>query len=230
MKKFLLILIILLTAVAGYFYVQPQSYHYLKFNLQEPSGYASTGLDVSHHQGKINWDEVFAADNHVTIDFVYLKVTEGKTHVDTQWKRNRKALLKRKIKHGAYHFMATKSYPWPQVEHFLKNYSYKVGDLPPVLDVELEGFSDEDLIAKMKIWLDAVEQSTGIRPIIYTSDHFYTTKFRNKFPNTKFWIASYSRSPKYLSDDAIVHWQWTKGANINGIGEKVDLNVSKLIY
>lgn len=230
MKKLLILLCLFVLAVCVFFYLKPKSFQYLKFNLQEPSGFASTGLDVSHHQGKINWGEVFSSENHVEIDFIYLKVTEGKGHKDSQFDRNRRILKAKKIKHGAYHFMSTKSYPLPQVENFFKHYTYRKGDLPPVLDVETEGFSDKDLIAKMKIWIEAVETKTGVRPIIYTSNHFYNTKFRGKFPKTKFWIASYSKEPKFISDEAVIHWQWTESANINGIGEKVDLNVSKLIY
>lgn len=230
MKKLLLLLSVIFLAVCVFFYIKPKSFKNIKFYLEQPSGFASIGLDVSHHQGKINWEEVFAEDSYVDIDFVYLKATEGKNHKDTQFDRNRRILKSKKVKHGAYHFFATKSYPWPQVENFFNHYTYKLGDLPPVLDVELEGYSDSDLIAKMKIWLDAVETKIGVRPIIYTSNHFYNTKFRGKFPRTKFWLASYSKEPKHLTDEAVIHWQWTESAKITGIRENVDLNVSKLIY
>ena len=47
------------------------------------------GIDVSHHQGRILWDEV-AKEN---IDFVYIKATEGATYVDPCFHYNIKAVF-----------------------------------------------------------------------------------------------------------------------------------------
>jgi lysozyme len=196
-----------------------------------PEGYASVGIDVSHHQGTIDWEELFEEKGFDTlIDFVYCKATEGADHVDTQWERNREVLNEMGVLNGAYHYFSTKNAPRPQAAHFLKHWDEREIDLPPVLDVEEEGFSDEDLIAKMKIWLTEVEHVSGRRPIIYTSLNFYETKFRNKFPGYKFWIAAYSREPQYMSDQDVIHWQFSESGRLPGIGNKVDLNVSELEF
>ena len=108
-------------------------------NLGElPSGYLSFGIDVSHHQGEIDWDD-FVDCNDSTIRFVYCKATEGETHVDSQWRRNRKNLLHYNIPNGAYHFFQPKKNPSNQAKHFLNHYNIQDNDLPPVLDAEIMG-------------------------------------------------------------------------------------------
>jgi lysozyme len=203
------------------------------YGVRIPEGFTSIGLDVSHHQGKINWEDLLLAtkQNNQQPAFVYLKATEGENHTDTQWKRNREECLRLSIKHGAYHFFRPKKLPLPQAEHFLKHYQPKAGDLPPVLDAETEGLSDDDLIHKMTRWLNHVEEQTGMRPIIYTSYHFFKTKLSTKFPNHKFWIAAYSRKPRGLMDNPqIIHWQFTEKAQLPGHHVLVDMNVSKVPF
>lgn len=194
-----------------------------------PEGFPAFGIDVSHHQGEIDWEKLFVKERYDTIiHFVYCKATEGSDHLDTQWKKNRAELQRLNIPNGAYHFFSPQTEPRPQAAHFLAHWKKSDLDLPPVLDVESEGFSDEDLIAKMKIWLTVVEDKTGMRPIIYTSLNFFETKFINDFKNYKFWIAAYSRKPECIDDSRIIHWQYSEAGELPGFAEKVDFNVSKI--
>lgn len=196
-----------------------------------PKGYNSIGIDVSHHQGEIDWDLLFKVKGFDTIiDFVYCKATEGEDHVDTQWARNREYLNKLGVLNGAYHFFNPKGKPKPQALHFLSHWKVRSIDLPPVIDVEVEGFSDEDLRAKVKLWCDEVTAKSGVKPIIYTSLHFYETKFRGKLTGYNYWIAAYSREPQFMSDTDVVHWQFSETGRIPGISENVDLNVSKVEF
>ena len=194
-----------------------------------PEGFPAFGIDVSHHQGEIDWEKLFVKERYDTIiHFVYCKATEGSDHLDTQWEKNRAVLQELHIPNGAYHFFLPKTEPRPQAAHFLNHWKKTDLDLPPVLDVESEGFSDTDLIAKMKIWLTVVEDKTGMRPIIYTSLNFFETKFINDFKNYKFWIAAYSRKPACIDDSRIIHWQYSESGELPGFAEKVDFNVSKI--
>jgi lysozyme len=196
-----------------------------------PEGFSSFGIDVSHHQGTIDWQAVFIENGMDTVvHFVYCKATEGTDHVDTEWKRNRKQLMELNIIHGAYHFFSLTSDPVAQAEHFLNHWNKQDGDLPPVLDVETEGISDAELIKRMKVWLEHIESKTGMRPVIYTSLHFFETKFQDHFKDHKFWIAAYSRRPDCIEDSRIIHWQYSESGLIPGIDEATDLNVSKTTY
>ena len=201
------------------------------FNYPVPKNYKGFGIDVSHHQGKINWDTLFHTPLSPAIQFVYAKATEGKDHLDTEWAYNRKELLRKNIKHGAYHFFRPATNPIDQANFFLSHYKSKESDLAPVIDVEIEGTSNEALIQSMSTFLTEVEKRTGKRPIIYTSFHFYRTKFQDHFQEYKFWIAAYSEPFLLPKDERILYWQFTdKGDLPYHKNVKLDLNVSRVSF
>ena len=201
------------------------------FNYSIPKNYKGFGIDVSHHQGKINWDTLFHKPLTPKINFVYAKATEGKDHIDREWKYNRAELTKKKVKHGAYHFFRPGTNPLEQVNHFLNHYKPQTSDLAPVLDVETEAASDEILIENMSIFLLEIEKRTGKRPIIYTSFYFYRTKFQNEFEEYKFWIAAYSEPFLLPKDERILYWQFTDQGDLPyHTRVKLDLNVSRVSF
>ncbi|MCT4559742.1 MAG: GH25 family lysozyme [Crocinitomicaceae bacterium] len=229
-------LIMAAIATGSYYFIfknQKKNYRQKKEEIlvHIPEGFNSMGIDVSHHQGSVDWELLFNKLGYDTIiRFVYCKATESLTHVDTKWEHNRKTLNGLGIMNGGYHFFDGKARPREQAAHFLAHWKPREIDLPPVLDVETEGFSDSDLIAKMKIWMTVVEEQTGYRPIIYTSLNYYETKFKDQFPGYYFWIAAYSQRPKALENDNVLHWQYSETGVLPGINEKVDLNVTKVSF
>lgn len=198
------------------------------FLSERPENYTSVGIDVSHHQGKIDWKKLFKNHHYDTIiQFVYCKATEGSDHLDRQFQYNRSKLLELGIRNGAYHFFTFKSAPEDQAKHFLSQWKINENDLSPVLDIEIEGPTEKEFYVAIKTWLDYVENKTGRRPVIYTSKYFYETKFKTQFLDYKFWIASYS-NPALQFDDRIIHWQYTDKAKLPDIKSKIDANVSIL--
>lgn len=194
-----------------------------------PEGFMSYGIDISHHQGKIDWERSFTAMDSL-VSFVYCKATEGLNHVDTQWERNREQLIAHGVLHGAYHFFLPQKDPVLQAQHFLNHYKPLQGDLPPVLDAEIEVKAQKKLVKDMLIWLRTVEQATGKRPVIYTSHHLYRTVLKEAFVDYKFWIANYNKNVSGLEDEQIIHWQYSDKGEIPGIKEDVDLNFSKIEF
>jgi lysozyme len=189
-----------------------------------PPSFKSHGIDISRYKGDIDWPTFF---DQAKISFVYCKATEGLSHVDAKYTSNRNKLRENNKAFGVYHFFRPKSDAETQAKHFLSNYKPRGNELPPVLDVETESVSDAKLIKGMKVWLELVEKKTGKRPVIYTSYHFYNTKFKNHFKNYQFWIANYSRRNDRMTDDRIIHWQYSDRGGIPGIEGPVDLNFSK---
>jgi lysozyme len=183
--------------------------------------YAIKGIDVSHYQGRINWDLVAQED----IDFVFVKATEGLNYRDSIFERNWAGLEDNRLKRGAYHFFRPKvSAEW-QAKSFIKLVALKSDDFPPVLDVEdLKGVSVKQLIASMKVWLDLVEQHYKAKPIIYTFSDLYNRHLRMAFPDYTFWIARYDRKAPALNKKA-VFWQYTDEGSLNGIKGAVDFNI-----
>ena len=90
------------------------------------------GIDVSHHQGTIDWNKVKAAG----VQFVFLKATEGETFVDKRYAINRAGAKAVGIPCGAYHFFRPKASLTAQIDNFVKTVAkLQPGDLPPVLDI-----------------------------------------------------------------------------------------------
>lgn len=229
MRK-LIVPLIFLSIFGGLFYtrlVHPTEGY--QFGVPIPDGFESIGIDISHHQGEINWDTLQSLVHHSKhIQFVYLKATEGLQHVDRQWEKNQAACKRYTIKYGAYHFFLPSKSGKEQAIHFLKHYHFKPGDLPPVLDIELE--SQHDFKENIREWLSYIEENTGVRPVIYTSRDFYRRYFQQDFQNYKFWVASYSRNPGLGEDPRIIHWQFTEKAVLPGLSGYFDMNVSRKKY
>lgn len=72
----------------------------LRFNYPSREKYPIHGIDISHHQGDIDWDVLSQQD----IQFVYMKATEGGDWVDPKFRTFWKSALEKELVIGAYHF------------------------------------------------------------------------------------------------------------------------------
>jgi lysozyme len=201
------------------------------FNIAIPTNKKSVGIDVSHHQGDIAWDKL-AAKGAVepSIDFVFIKATEGLNHIDSDFEYNYTELNKLEIPSGAYHFFLPNRSSIQQANHFLKETERKYFALPPVLDVEIEGTSTTSLTDSVRVWLNHIESKTGKRPLIYCPWHFYNTIFNTNFENYKFWVARYSAQIDFKKHSNIIYWQFTDQADLPYHQTKVDVNVSQILF
>jgi len=181
------------------------------------------GIDVSHYQAKVNWDSI-ASQN---INFAFVKATEGETHVDSLFLKNWSEIKRVGMKRGAYHFFRPKISASKQASNFIKHVQLKEGDLPPVLDVEVsDGVSDEALLTSVQVWVEAVENHYGVRPIIYTNLKFFNRIVEDNFDNYPIWIARYNTREPYLGYKRDwTFWQYGNRGQLNGIKGFVDFKV-----
>ncbi len=184
--------------------------------------YPIWGLDISHHNGKIDWSKVVITKPH----FIFIKATEGITVFDHQFDTNWVYLKKHKVVRGAYHFFSFKSTGKQQAKHFISNVKLSKGDLPPVLDVEFckKMPSKKKVAREILSWVDAVEKQYKVKPIIYCPWRFYKKYLKDKLSEDyKLWICDYRMPP-----DASIHWnfwQHTDSFYIPGINFTFDRNV-----
>ena len=75
------------------------------------------GIDLSHYQGEVFWESVGANSK---MAYVYLKATEGSTHIDKTYERNIELAHKYGLKVGSYHFFRPKTDLTKQLENSLK--------------------------------------------------------------------------------------------------------------
>ncbi|MCB0662987.1 MAG: glycoside hydrolase family 25 protein, partial [Saprospiraceae bacterium] len=108
------------------------------------------GIDVSHHQSYINWEQVASNDIH----FAFMKATEGVSLVDSMYCDNWDGASKTPLKKGAYHFFRPTVSAQEQFENFTMMVQLEDGDLPPVLDIEVtDGVKNPLLVNNCKKWL-----------------------------------------------------------------------------
>ena len=181
------------------------------------------GADISHHQKRIEWDTVAT---HKELDFVFVKATEGGDYTDSLYCYNWEEIHRVGIMRGAYHFFRPFSCGVDQAAHFLSVTDMQPGDLPPVLDVEtLDAATPDDLRQEVRNWLVTVEQQLGVRPILYSNQHFFERYLAADFAHYPLWIARYADEEPVLSNGNSWHfWQHTNEGCIEGISQKVDLN------
>jgi lysozyme len=180
------------------------------------------GIDVSHYQGDIAWDEV-AQDE---IMFAYAKATQGLHTVDAQFANNSRNARDNNILLGAYHFFQPDEDPVKQALHFLSQNPAPSGALPPAVDVETASRSSDNLAQSVVTFIQTVTEKTGCAPVIYSSLSFWNAHLKDKVPDALLWLAEYRSGPEPAAGAPDwVFWQHDDKGQINGISGHVDLNL-----
>lgn len=223
-------------AVGFYFlFIRPYAYRWKpcrgskSYGVCIPCGYSVHGIDISHYQGKIDWDKLeYNREADFPLHFIFLKATEGGDHGDTTFQRNFSLARTHGFIRGAYHYFIPTTDALKQADFFIRTVQLDSGDLPPVLDVETRGGkSKKELQRSVKRWLDRVEGHYGVKPILYTSYKFKISYLDDSLFNAyPYWIAHYYvDSVKYQGHWDF--WQHTDVGSVEGIEKEVDLNVFK---
>lgn len=196
-----------------------------------PKGIASSkciarafdGIDVSHHQGNINWKKVKKAQPGLA--FVYVKCTEGKTYVDPNFIKNVKGASAQGYKVGAYHFFRMTSSAHTQYRNFKAQMDKVHLDLIPMVDVERDDKKlRKELQDSLHVLLNLLEKAYGKKPMIYGTQRSYNSYCAPKFNDYPLYIGKYSASkPIVIGPSHYTIWQFSETGSINGIGGGVDL-------
>ena len=182
------------------------------------------GIDVSHHNGVIDWKTV--RKNNKNIQFVYVKATEGKNHVDKNYLTNAREAHKQKLKVGIYHYFTSRSSATEQFAWFRQNANKTWQDLVPVVDVEeFKGWrSKEQLQDSIMVFVRLVKKHYGKLPMIYTHQNFYNTYLYPRFNKHYLFIAAYRKTPPVIKGAVYDIWQYTDAGRVQGIKRNVDLS------
>ena len=214
-----------------YIFVGPFGFRWraLYGDVSYPEGYEIHGIDISHHQGNIDWEELRDKGliNETPIRFVMIKATEGATTVDENFKDNFYQAREYGFTRGAYHFYSVYSSARQQANFFIKNVKLENGDLPPVLDVEQKPKyqTDAEFKASVMEWLETVESHYHVKPIIYTYYKFKLQYLSDPvFDQFPYWIAHYYVD-KVEYEGPWKFWQHTDVGRLPGIKGNVDFNI-----
>jgi lysozyme len=199
------------------------------FGIPIPTDFEVHGIDVSKHQDKINWQKVGETRNaRVSIEFAFMKATEGTWLTDSQFKHNWEGTARVGIIRGAYHYSLPDLSPRDQAKHFFSQVKLQPGDLPPALDVEeTRGMKKRQIRQYTLEMLHLLEKNYKTKPILYTNRDFYTDYFADEpaLQNFPLWIAHYRVEKLVLPGDAPwMFWQHNDRGSVAGIRENVDFN------
>lgn len=182
------------------------------------------GIDVSHHQGDIDWAAVAASGR---VEFAYLKATEGGDWVDPTFATNWAESAQAGIPRGAYHYFTFCRSGAEQAENFIANVPVDEHALAPAIDLEFVGNCTErpavtDLHGEIEIFASALEQHYGRRPIIYTTEEFHDRI--GVLEDHELWLRDLFGEPDFAESGWRI-WQFHSRARLPGIDGPVDLNV-----
>ncbi|MEJ2165549.1 MAG: GH25 family lysozyme [Desulfobacterales bacterium] len=197
-----------------------------RFNYPSRAQYPVRGVDVSHHQGRIDWKTVREAG----FRFVYIKATEGGNFLDPRFKTNWAESLRSGFLRGAYHYFTFRTPGREQALNFIRAVPLQPGTLPPVIDFEFAGNSserlpDDKLLDGLFTFADAVAAHYGKRPIVYVTRNSYERYLAGRVGQFQIWIRSVWSRPGRVGDRQWLFWQFGDNTRVPGIEGKVDQNV-----
>lgn len=198
---------------------------------------AMTGIDISSHNNVTDWEAV-KADG---IDFVMLRVGYrtyggGILHEDDKFKQYYRDAKAAGLKIGAYFFSQAVSEEEAVEEAQLTAKQLKGCELdfPIAFDWEII-FDDEDGARTDRVSVDTLTnltlaycqnmESIGLRPMIYQNKRTSLLKYDlPRMQGIPFWLAEYGDGPTYIYDYDM--WQYSCKGHVNGVEDKVDMNLS----
>jgi lysozyme len=195
--------------------------------------YFVKGIDVSHHNPILNWDNVMEQG----ITFAYMKATEGNSHRDRNYPFNYDLARKANIKVGSYHFYTFGLSGKEQARHFLQTARFNAGDMIPAIDVEHSPANPyskdrkymELVIEELKTLENELYRHFGVRPVIYTNRDCYKLYIKGNFPDNFIWICDLHKEPSDDIENWRI-WQFSHTGEIPGIDGHIDLNYYRYTF
>lgn len=183
--------------------------------------YPVNGIDVSRHNGKIDFRKV--ADDG--FEFVFIKASEGVSHKDSLYRFNMSAAKRAGLKTGAYHFFRFDRDGVAQAINFLEAVGPHHPELGLVIDVESAGNPSDipaEEVKKKLLSMTEYMQLMGHRVMFYTNRDGYYDYIEENFPDYPLWICRFQENP--IKAD-FTFWQYDHHGKVAGINGDVDLNV-----
>ncbi|MFL4472380.1 cell wall-binding repeat-containing protein [Paeniglutamicibacter sp. MACA_103] len=211
------------------------------------------GIDVSHHQGDVNWSYAWGKGTR----FAYIKATQSwptTLYKDPKFAQNYTGSYNQGMMRGAYHFaMPAHSSGAAQAKQFLANgggWSADGKTLPPLLDIEWNPYTSSSYAAgkgdvcygmtpsQLVTWIsdfgNTVKAATGRLPMVYTAQSWWdtctgdSTAFKGwPLHVSLFPTAEVPKNPRELPEGWTTFniWQYASNADLIGADKDVDANV-----
>lgn len=175
------------------------------------------GIDVSHYQGKCNYEYL----KERKVEFAISKCTEYNVE-DGTYESDRASAKENGIIFGGYDFFHPSRDAATQANFFLEMAKPAKGDLRPIIDAEtLDALPPGNMPGQLQIWLDIVEKATGAVPFIYAGPYFLQSlKLAQSFARYPLYIAHYGTMTPFVPkpwDDVWTMHQYADSGQLPGI-------------
>lgn len=216
-KVFYSILMVVLMSFGIYLELSGYLYHNHLLSMR----YSVHGIDISHHQTKINWNLVDRK-----YKFVLMKATEGKDHFDRNFLYNWNRAQLAGFRVGAYHFFTMLSKGKNQANFYLSKVPFQKNTFPPIIDLEIPTKYPKDKVLKeLNDMISILEAHYKKKVIIYVTRHTYKAYIEGEFLNNPIWF----RDIKFYPNNSRWEiWQYSNRGRIKGINGFTDRNALKI--
>ena len=202
----------------------------------ENVGQKSMGIDVSHHQGRIDWAQVKASG----VEFAIIRVgyrgqTSGGIYEDAYFKTNMKGAIANGIKVGAYFYSTAinETEALEEAAWVVKKIAPYSITYPVVYDFEdfnskrCANVGGAEATKNANAFLNYIK-SSGYEPMMYANKSDITKRMSRSSFNCKFWLAHYTSKTDYTGN--VNMWQYTSKGTVPGISGWVDMNIAYFNY
>lgn len=186
------------------------------------------GIDVSKHNGIIDWDKVKASG----IDFAMLRAGYGRDTIDARFGANISECNRLEIPVGVYWFSyaTTITEAIKEAEFCIKTISkYKI-QYPVVYDLEYDTVNyakgagvtiDRTLASEFAAAFLTKVKDAGYTPMLYANPDYLSRMFKDSlFTQYDLWLAHYTTKPYCESS----MWQYSDKGQVDGVPGNVDMN------
>ncbi len=199
---------------------------YKYYGISKTSEIFARGIDISEHQGVIDWDKVKASG---MVDFVILRAGYGKetSQVDRQFERNYSECKRLEIPVGAYWYTyaTTADEAKQEASVCLKTIANKQFEYPVAFDIE-EKSSLVNASELCEAFCSEIEKSG-----YYTAIYSFKSAFENNISASKYdtFLSHVGvEQTDYSGDYGLWQYSWT--GKIDGITGDVDLDYAYKDY
>ena len=184
------------------------------------NGAIAKGIDVSKHNGAVNWQQVAASG----MQFAFIKVGSTYSGIDPQFAANITGAQAAGLKTGVYiySYATTPEQALNEANLVLQWIEPYTIHYPVVFDIEdkcHKSLSSQQMIDIINAFCTTID-AAGYYPMVYS----YKNLFDNKLSIAGWdrWVAQYNDTCE--TNNNVCFWQYSSKGRVNGIGGNVDMN------
>ncbi|MBQ3162163.1 MAG: glycoside hydrolase family 25 protein [Oscillospiraceae bacterium] len=191
------------------------------------------GIDVSHHNGVVDWDKVKAAG----IQFAILRCGYGRKsikQVDRQFERNYRECKRVGMPVGVYHYSYAKTAEDARLEadFMLELIAGKQFEYPVIFDIEdkTQQALGKKVLTDITVAFCEKIEAAGYYTAVYSNVDWFINKLdRSRLEAYDKWLAHWVTSPRWGNEFGGL-WQYSDSGRVDGIETAVDMNISYRDY